>query len=472
MRVRRALFWLGLAISLIPRNCLAYGDAATRFTLSQAIDFALAHHPSIRSQRALEEGSIAGVEQARTAYLPDMEVSQMLDQAAQSHNPPGLYLPMPGFPAFEGSRNTGSFGSSAWNSGTSIFIDENVSGLIRQMSLVDAALAKREQAAAGVAAQRLLVSYGAGDAFLAEVAAQQTVRATRAGVERARAFATAVHGLVASGMRPGADESRAQAELAVARNQEIAAEQNEQVAEATLADALGITSDQRVEIVDSQQFQALPQIPSSTSIALGNPFLREFAAGIKSSQRLEPAARYEYLPRLDVVAGLFGRGTGLSFGGAVPGAGSGVLPNSFNWATGVVFTIPIQQLFAARADVHAAEANIRLAKAQYGETALQIDDQIASARATLTGSERIAVNMPLELAAARATWTQNNARYSAGLMTVLDVADAERLLTQAEVDNAVARVNVWRAMLLVSRAAGDLEPFFTIARNAVAGGQH
>lgn len=47
-------------------------------------------------------------------------------------------------------------------------------------------------------------------------------------------------------------------------------------------------------------------------------------------------------------------------------------------------------------------------------------------------------------------------------MTVLDVADAERLLTQAEVDNAVARVNVRRAMLLVSRVAGDLEPFFTL----------
>lgn len=472
MSVRYALFWIVMAASLIPLNCLAENDDLARFTLGQAIDFALAHHPSIRSQLALEEGSGAGVEQARTAYLPDMEVSQMADRAAQAHNPPGLYLPMPGFPAFEGSRNTGSFGSSAWNSGTSIFVDENVSGLIRQMRLVDAALAKRDQAAAAVAAQRLLIAYGAADAFLAEVAAQQTVRATHAGVERALTFATAVHGLVASGMRPGADESRAQAELAVARNQEIAAEQNELLAEATLADALGITGDRRVEPVDSQQFQTLPQIPSSSSIAPSNPFLREFAAGIKSTQRLEQAARYEYLPRLDMVAGLFGRGTGLSFGGAVPGAGSGVLPNSFNWAAGVVFTIPIQQLFAARADVHAAAANIRLAKARYAEIALQINDQLARSRAMLTGAERIAANLPLELAAARATWTQNNTRYRAGLMTVLDVAEAERLLTQAEVDNAVARVNVWRATLLVARAAGDLEPFFTLARNASSRGQH
>jgi outer membrane protein len=52
-------------------------------------------------------------------------------------------------------------------------------------------------------------------------------------------------------------------------------------------------------------------------------------------------------------------------------------------------------------------------------------------------------------------------------MTVLDVATAQQLLTQAEVDNAVAHVNVWRAMLLVTRAAGDLQPFFSIYRNTV-----
>src|SRR5579875_1941568 len=464
MKIKWPLVWMGLVSGLIPAMCLAEDSVPLSLTLSQAVDYALAHHPSIRSQRAVEEGSIAGVEQARVGYLPDVEASQMLDRAAQSHNPPGLYLPMPGFPAFEGPRNSGSFGPSAWNSGTSIYIDENVSGLLRQMNIVDATLAKRQQAAAGLTAQRLLVAYGATDAFMAEVAAVQTVRATKAGVERAHVFETAVHGLVASGMRPGADESRALAALALARNQEIAAEQNEQVAQATLADALGITGDERIETADSQLFAQLPQIPSFTGVAPGNPFLRQFAAGIKSSQSLERAAGYEYLPRLDVVAGIFGRGTGLTFSSAVPGPGSGALPNAFNWAAGVVFTIPIQQLFAARADIHAAAAHVRLAESQYGETALQIKDQLDSAQAMLRGAEKIAANIPLELGAARATWNQNNSRYRAGLMTVLDVADAQQLLTQAEVDNAVARVNVWRAMLLVSRAAGDLAPFFTLYR--------
>lgn len=469
MKLLCGVLSLGLFLAFTPAKCPADGDGALSLNLAQAVDYALTHHPSIGSQRAVEERSIAGIEQARVGYLPDMEASQMVDRAAQSHNPPGFYLPVPGFPAFEGPKLSGSFGPSEWNSATSIYADENVSGLMRQMRVVDATLAKREQAAAGLAGQKLLVAYGAADAFMAEVAAVQKVRATQAGVKRAQAFETAIHGLVASGMRPGADESRALATLALARNQEIAAEQNEQVAQAALASALGITGNQHVRMVDSQVFEQLPQIPSSAEIAPGNPFLRQSAAVIRSSQSLERAADYEYLPRLDVVAGIFARGTGLTLGGAIPGPGGGALPNAFNWAAGAVFTIPIQQLFAAHADIDAAAANLRLAKSQYGETALQIKEQLDNAEAMLRGAQKIAANVPLELDAARATWSQDNARYRAGLMTVLDIADAQQLLTQAEVENAVARVNVWRATLLVSRAAGELEPFFDVYRHAAQG---
>jgi hypothetical protein len=42
---------------------------------------------------------------------------------------------------------------------------------------------------------------------------------------------------------------------------------------------------------------------------------------------------------------------------------------------------------------------------------------------------------------------------------VTDVADAQRVLAQAEIDNAVAHLNVWRALLVAARLQGDLKPF-------------
>jgi hypothetical protein len=42
------------------------------------------------------------------------------------------------------------------------------------------------------------------------------------------------------------------------------------------------------------------------------------------------------------------------------------------------------------------------------------------------------------------------------LADILEVADAQRLLLQAEVGDAVARLGVWRALLADAAARGDL----------------
>ncbi|HKS96445.1 MAG TPA: TolC family protein, partial [Terriglobia bacterium] len=50
-------------------------------------------------------------------------------------------------------------------------------------------------------------------------------------------------------------------------------------------------------------------------------------------------------------------------------------------------------------------------------------------------------------------------RYQAGLTTVVEVAESEGLLVQAEIDDSVARLNVWRALAGVAAAQGNLQPF-------------
>ncbi len=59
--------------------------------------------------------------------------------------------------------------------------------------------------------------------------------------------------------------------------------------------------------------------------------------------------------------------------------------------------------------------------------------------------------------------TQATARYQAGLGIIDDVAQAQRLLTQAEIDDALARLNVWRGLLGIATASGDIKPFVASA---------
>lgn len=465
----RALRWLLVFLGMggiVSPPCLAGEPAPAKLTLERAVEYALARQPSLRAAGAVGAGAEAEVRYARAAYLPQIDLSAQ-EARASAHNVPGLFLATPGFPVIEENQNGGAFGPTAWNSQTTLFASKNVAGLLREMALVDAALARRERAAAGIDAERLTVAFGAADAFMAEVAAAQAKRAARAGVERARVFAAAVKGLASSGLRPGADASRADAEAALALNQEIFAEQAKQVARATLVEALG-GIDGSVRLIAGKLLEAPPNVPPPRHASPADPFLRETLADLAAARSSSRAANFEYLPRVDLVAGIFQRDSGFTIN-AMPGPGNGLVPNTTNSAVGIIVTVPIKRLFEARADVRAQAAKEQLARARRDEVKLAIQKQVDSARAILDGARRVAANTPAELAAARATELQFTARYRAGLATVVDVAEANRILTQAEVDDAVARVNVWRAMLLLARAVGDLDPLLAEVRDASGG---
>jgi len=455
-----------LAFSATAR-CEDIQPLPSTLTLEDAVKYALARQPSSRAARAIEAGEEAGLKYARTNYLPQLDLSAQ-ETRATANNVPGLFLLTPGFPTIEENKNGGKFGTSAWNSSAALFLSKDVAGLLREMALVDVALAQRERATAGLAADKLTVVSGVADAFMGEVAAAETVRAAEAGVERAQVFAVAVKGRARSGLRPEADASRADAEVALALNQQISAQQAERVARATLVEALGGGIDGAFKVVSGRLLELPASTPVMEHASPVDPFLHEALADISAARASRRAAKFEYLPRVELVGGIFSRDSGFTVN-ATPGPGNGSVPNTTNWAAGVVVTLPIKGLFQARADADAQAAKEQLARARYDQVTIAIQKQIDSARAILDGARQIAANTPSELAAAKATQLQHTARYQGGLATVVDVAEANRILTQAEVDNATARVNVWRGMLLLARAVGDFEPLLTEIRNASRG---
>ena len=88
---------------------------------------------------------------------------------------------------------------------------------------------------------RLAVQNAVGGAFLAVVSAQQALAAADADVQRREVLARAAHTLADNQLRPGAEASRADAELAAARTRAIQARQAVTLGQTTLARLLGIT---------------------------------------------------------------------------------------------------------------------------------------------------------------------------------------------------------------------------------------
>jgi outer membrane protein len=92
--------------------------------------------------------------------------------------------------------------------------------------------------------------------------------------------------------------------------------------------------------------------------------------------------------------------------------------------------------------------------------------QDARAKALIEGAQRLAANAPTFLKAAQDTESRARTRYKVGLGTVVEVADAERLLTDAQVTNDLAGLSVWRAFFAASVSRGDIGPFLQLVSAA------
>jgi outer membrane protein len=455
----KKMSWLlcGCLLSLVLEyRCLAQASSQQSITLEQAVAASLSNYPEIRAARARAEAANAGIDLAKTSYLPRTDLLWQ-ENRATSNNVFGLLLPQGIIPSISGpALGTKSFDSAWGSAGGLLFSWEPIDFGLRKAT-VDLARATASQATAVIEVTQLDVATSAADAFLALLAAEQAALAAQANVDRLETFSKSVHVLVENQLRAGADASRADAELAAARIQLIQAQQTVEINRANLARSLGIAGD-RVT-VDAGPLLDLPQTATiSTPKFDSHPLATLQAAAIDEVRARERILDRSYFPRFNFQSALFGRGTGLPLNGRTDTT-KGLLPETPNWAAGISVSFPLFDFFSIRAKRRAEASNETAERARYDQTVQNLKAQDARARALMDAALRIAANTPVELRAAQESAVRARARYDAQLATVTEVAEAQRLLAQAEIDDAVARLGVWRALLAAAAVQGDIKPF-------------
>lgn len=430
-------------------------------TLPQAVAQAVARYPAVTASLEQVAAATAGIDLARTAYLPRADFLGQLNRATRN-NIFGLMLPQSVIPSMSGPvLGTNNF-TNVWGSATGLLVSWEPLDFGLRRANVRAAESSRARAEAGVGVTRFQVGAAAADSYLTLLASQQTVIAARAGVDRAQILLQVTDSLVQSGLRPGADAARARAELAFAETQLIQTEQAVEVARAALADLLGVPAEQVSANAGPLSGDPPPVDPAPGALA-GHPLAQAQNAVVQEAQSLEHALDRSYYPRFYLQGSAYGRGSGANTDGTTGGAFAGFGPTAQNWAVGLAVTFPAMDLPSLHAREQAQIHQERAATAQYNRILQDLESQQEQAQAKLRGARRVARNTPVELDAARAAEQQAQARYKSGLGNIVEVAEAERLLTQAEIDDALAKLSVWRALLGVAAAQGDLQPFLQMA---------
>ena len=470
---RRNFGWLALALLLAwsfgPR-AQAQTEPANKkvLTLEEAVDFALKNYPAVRASLERAKAAQAGVGLARTTYLPRADTVWQTNRATDN-NITGLLLPQSIIAPISGPVPATASGRSAWGSAAGLLFSWEPLDFGYRGVKVDAARAVRDGAAAEASLTQLDVAVATVNAYLTVLAAERTVHAAEADVQRRETFRKAVHVLTDNQLRAGADASRADAEWARARVNLARARQQEQVSRAILADILGMP-DTSVDVREDSLHEPPPDTPQTAALS-AHPGAEAEHARVAEAQAQVHALDRAYFPKFYLQSSVYGRGSGIDPAGNFLGGSNGLGPDRGNWAAGVSVTFPIFDIFTIRSKKAIESANERAEAARYDQTLQDLTGQLRKAEASLEGARQVAENTPVELEAARTTENQERTRYQAGLATLVEVADAQSLLVQAETDDALARLAVWQNLAAVAASHGDLQPFLQLLHDKTQGGR-
>jgi outer membrane protein len=402
-------------------------------SLPAAIDLALRLNPTLRSGDEGRRAAQARVPQAQSGYYPRIDVtgaggsskafSSSLDRSIRSDSTSFVV---------QGRQLIYDFGK------TSALVDEARAGV----RLSDAELERlREEVVLNVR-----------QAYFTLVRARRLTRVAEAAVARAELNLRSARGFFDVGTRPKSDVTRAEVDVANARVDLIRARNAVRLAEASLANAMGLEARTPLDVEDVLDYEPVLLDPVALlSEALGNrPELAQFRARLEAARAQLAGARARFWPDLNL------NGTyGTSSGDALVGVGGFAVPAfGEEWSIAATLSWNLFEGFFTTSRIRETTALVEVARANYDAFELQVRLEVEQAYISLVeASERI-VATEKAVESAQENLRLSQGRYDAGVGTILDLTEAQLALTNAEADQVRALTDYKLGLAGLERAVG------------------
>lgn len=436
-------------------------------SIRQAVQVALRNYPSIAQKQFKLRAAKANITLARTQYLPnlnmDLQESGVTPNRIASvvmNNVSGFdTVPVDAGPSANSSTMKPSLNSLQGLNLNWLVIDGGLRHANDNFAYADARTAR-----ADVNLTKLDVAFAAADAFLDAVAAKQVIRSTTAALEHMEAAKLRAKTLVSEGLKPGVEAADWDYEVSKAKIGLINAERDTRLALVGLAEKMGIASHD-IDVISNPLIRR-PNAPIKENSATdlnAHPLAMFKTAEVMRWRAKQDLLDKAYRPHLWLNSSLWGKGNSSnSTINPITPVAAGLLPQAFNYMVGVSLSFPFMEYFPLKAQIAMAHSNEQAAKADY-DLAMQIlEKKDARARILLAQARKVADETPNLVDAARVREIKEQKRYSTGLTNMVSLAAAEKGLAEAEVTDALAQIDVWRAILSLSYVQGDLRPFLQL----------
>ena len=431
--------------------------------LKDVLKMAENNYPEIRAKKLYSKAYEKSVTATKLEYLPSVKLHAQMDYAtanslAGAYFPLGVVVPISGAinPAGNPTPVYGNIGM-AYLEWTPITFGEHAA----KVQLANAELQTANADYENEKFQQLVKVTAAYIDFL-------TIYKLRISQEkyltRALAIKNVVRATVLNGLKPGVDSSFANAEVSKAKLSLMDYQKSENDAQNQLANLIGSNSNDFIPDTLSLS-QNIPAILNTPVDEKNNPELKFFESRENISVSNEKYIRRSYLPKISVLGGAWERGSGLSPDKSSENdysfAGNSAYTR-YNYAIGLALTFTISDFPRINALAASEHFKTQAYKEEYDGVKQELQNQLTLADKNINIAILQSKEVPVQLQAANAGYTQKLAMYNNGLTDIADLAQALYNLNRAETDAAVSTNNIWKSLLYKANATGDLSIFLNL----------
>jgi len=272
-------------------------------------------------------------------------------------------------------------------------------------------------------------------------------------IERIQANLKQSRVLVITGIKPGVDSALFLSELSKAKVERLKASEN--FINNQLSFARLIVSDLQPIPKDTNFLHSTPgQSMLEDQNVFNHPFIKYFQSLVTINQRSEALLKKAYLPKLNLWATAFSRGSGFYPSQSIK-TFDGLGFQKYNYGAGFQLTFSIFKYAEVQRQLERQEFLTKGSQEILQDQQLELGQQLKLADATFASSTAIATETETQLKQAQYAFNAMQIRYNTGLVNFTDLIQTQYNLLKAELDLKTAFWNGWKSLLLQAAVAGD-----------------
>ncbi|MGN6491895.1 MAG: TolC family protein [Agriterribacter sp.] len=426
-----------------------------KLSLHEALEKMQHNLPHLDVYRQEAAAAHENIPLAKNSLVPDVTAGYQANMATVNNitgmSYPGFLLPISGPPSLNNQMN--------FVPGTAVgaLVKWNPFTFGQRNAAIEKAAAQYAQANASYNEKLFQYQYAVINVYLEALYLKKMNHISEAVIQRNKTGLEQSFVLARNGLKPGIDTAQFQSVITQSEIAYLQTEKNYLLKLTELAKLTGIDHSAENLLLTDSVFGVL--LPAKDSFALSNhPHYQlveaqknSTAAGLREIQR-------SWVPTLDVWGNVYARGSGVQANGVVNKADGWELSRT-NAGVGVQLSFPLLQF--SKVNIRKRQYGLLLEsdKARLAQTRLDISNQVEQAELQYKQDLKIAGKTPVQLKIATDVYEGLQISYEAGLIDYIRLYQAQYELTQAELNNATAQLQLWRSLLAVAVANGNLGIF-------------